>query len=45
MQQALRRALGELMQQFSDLTGKLPPSLGEADTAMRDAVQQLGQGE
>ncbi len=44
VQQALRRALGELMQQFSDLTGKLPPSLGEADTAMRDAVQQLGQG-
>jgi uncharacterized protein (TIGR02302 family) len=45
VQQALRRALGELMQQFSDLTGKLPPSLGEADTAMRDSVQQLGQGD
>jgi uncharacterized protein (TIGR02302 family) len=45
VQQALRRALGELMQQFSDLTGKLPPSLGEADTAMRDSVQQLRQGD
>ncbi len=45
VQQALRRALGELMQQFTDLTGKLPPSLGEADTAMRESVQQLGQGD
>jgi len=45
VQQALRRALGELMQQFSDLTGKLPPSLGEADTAMRDSLRQLGQGD
>jgi len=45
VQQALRRALGELMQQFSDLTGKLPPSLGEADTAMRDSLRALGQGD
>ena len=45
MQQALRRALGELMQQFGDLTGKVPPSLGEADTAMREAGRQLGQGD
>ena len=45
VQQALRRALGELMQQFSDLTGKLPPSLGEADTAMRDSLHELGQGD
>lgn len=44
VQQALRRALGELMQQFSDLTGQVPPSMGEADTSMRDAVRQLGQG-
>jgi uncharacterized protein (TIGR02302 family) len=44
VQQALRRALGELMQQFGDLTGAVPPSLGEADTAMRDAARQLGQG-
>ncbi|HEV3424194.1 MAG TPA: DUF4175 family protein, partial [Paraburkholderia sp.] len=45
VQQALRRALGELMQRFSDLTGKLPPSLGEADTDMRAAGQALGQGQ
>ena len=44
MQQALRRALGELMQQFGDLTGQVPPSLGEADTAMREAGRQLGEG-
>jgi uncharacterized protein (TIGR02302 family) len=44
VQQALRRALGELMQQFGDLTGEVPPSLSEADTAMRDAGRQLGEG-
>jgi uncharacterized protein (TIGR02302 family) len=43
VQQALRRALGELMQQFGDLTGAIPPSLSEADTAMRDATKQLGE--
>ncbi|HME19925.1 MAG TPA: DUF4175 family protein [Acetobacteraceae bacterium] len=41
VQQALRRALGELMQQFGDLTGQVPPSLGEAETAMREAGRQL----
>lgn len=45
IQQALRRALGEMMQQFGDLTGKIPPSLGEADQAMRDAGQALSQGQ
>jgi uncharacterized protein (TIGR02302 family) len=44
VQQALRRALGELMQQFGDLTGEVPRSLSEADTAMRDATRQLGEG-
>ena len=44
VQQALRRALGELMQQFSDLSGELPPSLGEADKAMREAGRELGTG-
>ena len=43
-QQALRRALGELMQQFSDMTGQVSPGLGEADQAMRDAQAQLNQG-
>ena len=45
VQQALRHALGELMQQFSDLTGEVAPSLGEADQAMRDAQTRLNQGE
>lgn len=42
VQQALRRALGELMQQFSDLTGTLPKGLGDADQAMQRAARQLG---
>ena len=45
VQQALRRALGEMMQQFGDLTGKIPQSLGEADQDMRSAAQALGQGQ
>jgi hypothetical protein len=32
------------MQQYGDLTGKVPPNLGEADLAMRDGAQALGQG-
>jgi hypothetical protein len=44
VQRALRRALGEMMQQFGDLTGQIPPSLGEADGAMRDAGQALADG-
>ena len=44
VQEALRRALGELMQQFSDLTGKLPQNLGKADTDMRSAGEQLAKG-
>ena len=44
VQQALRRALGELMQQQGDLTGKIPPQLAEADAAMRDGVQALRDG-
>jgi uncharacterized protein (TIGR02302 family) len=47
-QRALRRALGELMQQFGDLTGEIPEGLGRADQAMRDAQEALnrpgGQG-
>jgi uncharacterized protein (TIGR02302 family) len=44
VQQALRRALGELMQQYGDLTGAVPQNLGEADLAMQDAAQALGAG-
>ncbi len=43
-QRALRRALGELMQQHGDLTGEVPEGLGQADQAMRDAQEALGQG-
>ncbi|RAI60616.1 TIGR02302 family protein [Roseicella frigidaeris] len=43
-QRALRRALGELMQQFGDMTGEVPEALGRADQAMREAQEQLSQG-
>ena len=43
-QKALRRALGELMQRFGDLTGQVPAPLGEADMAMREASQALAEG-
>lgn len=43
VQLALRRAVGELMEQYADLTGEVPPNLGDADTAMRDGAQALGQ--
>ena len=43
-QRALRRALGELMQQFGDLTGEVPEALGRADQAMREAQEQLSRG-
>jgi hypothetical protein len=32
------------MQQFGDLTGDVPPQLGEADRAMRDSAEALGEG-
>lgn len=44
VQRALRRALGELMQQFGDLTGDVPQQLGEADRAMRDSAEALRDG-
>lgn len=44
VQQALRRALGALMQQFGDLTGEIPASLSDADQAMRDAAKALTEG-
>ncbi|MDB5413554.1 MAG: hypothetical protein JWR10_1889 [Rubritepida sp.] len=43
-QRALRRALGELMQQQGDLTGEIPEALGQADQAMREAQEALGGG-
>jgi uncharacterized protein (TIGR02302 family) len=43
-QRALRRALGELMQQYGDLTGEVPEAMGRADQAMREAQEALGEG-
>ena len=40
----MRRALGELMQRFGDLTGQVPAPLSEADTAMREAGQAMAEG-
>lgn len=45
VQQALRLALGELMQRFGDLAGKVPQPLSDADIAMRGAVQSLALGQ
>ncbi len=44
-QRALRRALGEVMQQFGDLTGEVPAPLGRADQAMREAQDALMEGQ
>ncbi|TPG56962.1 DUF4175 family protein [Roseomonas nepalensis] len=44
VQRALRRALGELMQQQGDLTGEVPAPLGRADQAMRESAEALGTG-
>ncbi len=44
VQLALRRALGELMQQHGDLTGSVPKNLGEADAAMREVAGALADG-
>ncbi|MBP0493778.1 DUF4175 domain-containing protein [Pararoseomonas indoligenes] len=43
-QRALRRALGELMQQQGDLTGDVPAPLGRADQAMRESAEALSGG-
>ena len=43
-QRALRRALGELMQQYGDLTGEVPEQLGRADRAMSEAGDALREG-
>lgn len=45
VQHALRRALGELMQQSGDLTGEVPSALSDADTAMREAGRALEKGQ
>lgn len=43
-QEALRQALGLLMSDLADATGKVPSALGKADLAMRSAANALGSG-
>ena len=42
-QEALRRALGDVMRQLGEGLGEIPGALGEAEQAMRDATGQLRQ--
>lgn len=42
-QEQLRRDLGNLMRQFGEAFGDLPQGLGQAEQAMRDAVDALNQ--
>jgi uncharacterized protein (TIGR02302 family) len=44
-QEALRRALGKLMQDVGNAAGSLPQGLGQAEQAMRRATQSLEQGD
>ncbi len=43
-QEALRRRLGDAMQQLGDMGADIPDALGEAEQAMRDAKQGLDEG-
>ena len=43
-QEALRRALGEVMRQFGEMMGDIPQPLGQAEQAMRQAREALQNG-
>ncbi|MGH6933652.1 MAG: TIGR02302 family protein [Dongiaceae bacterium] len=43
-QEALRRALGEMMRRYGDMMGEIPTPLGRAERSMRDATGALRQG-
>ena len=43
-QEALRRALGELMLQMDDMLGNIPEAMGKAERAMREASRSLSDG-
>jgi uncharacterized protein (TIGR02302 family) len=43
-QEALRRALGEMMRRYGDMMGEIPSPLGRAERAMRDATGALQEG-
>lgn len=42
-QEGLRRQLGEMMRQFSEMFGNVPGGLGRAEQAMREALESLQQ--
>ena len=44
-QEALRRALGELMLQMDEMLGNIPDEMGKAERAMRRASRALQQGQ
>ena len=41
IQEALRRALGEMMLDFDSMLGQIPEALGKAERAMREAAEAL----
>ena len=43
-QEALRRALGDLMLGFDEMMGGIPQPFGKAERAMRDAAEELSAG-
>lgn len=45
IQEALRRALGEMMRQMGEMTGGIPAPFGQAEQAMRRSEQALGGGQ
>ncbi|MCG8509014.1 MAG: TIGR02302 family protein [Rhodospirillales bacterium] len=45
LQEALRRALGDLMLRADELLGQIPQQLGEAERAMRRATEALRSGD
>jgi hypothetical protein len=44
-QEALRRMLGDLMQQLGEMGGQIPDGFGQAERSMKDAGQALGNGQ
>ena len=43
-QEGIRKQLGGLMRRFSEMMGKIPKGLGDAERTMRESEQALGKG-
>ena len=43
-QEALRDATGQMMRDYADMFGEVPPSLGRAESNMRESSKALGEG-